>query len=170
MMRVDPKWIEFIKLLVFDFDGVFTDNRVWVFEDGSEAVCCSRADGLGLKKLRELGLEMLILSTEENPVVQARAKKLQLLCIQGVSDKLKCLQKLMNERSLSFMQVAYVGNDINDQECLEQVGYPIVISDSQPEVLHLGTSVTTRAGGQGAVREICDAWSKAIKLRKSYEI
>ena len=159
--KLDPDLSKLVRLLVFDFDGVFTDNRVWVFEDGSEAVCCSRADGLGLEILRELGLEILILSSETNMVVETRARKLKVNCIQGVENKLESLQLLMKERGLSFKQVAYVGNDINDMECLKHVGLPIVVADSHPDVLVLGKIVTAHKGGQGAVREICDAWAEA---------
>lgn len=145
-----------IRMLVFDFDGVFTDNGVWVFEDGREAVRCSRSDGLGLAKLKRKGIPMLILSTEKNPVVSARAKKLGLPCRQGCDDKAKAIAEIASEQGVSLRQVAFVGNDINDLECLRLVGLPIVVADAYPEVAGIARWRTQRTGGHGAVREICD--------------
>jgi YrbI family 3-deoxy-D-manno-octulosonate 8-phosphate phosphatase len=145
-----------VRLLAFDFDGVFTDNTVYVFEDGREAVRCYRGDGLGLQRLRRLGLPAVIISTETNPVVTARSRKLGLRCVQGVSDKRGVLEELVAELGLSLEQVAYVGNDVNDLPCLTCVGLPIIVQDAQAELLPLAAYRTTRPGGQGAVREVCD--------------
>ncbi len=145
-----------LDLVIFDFDGVFTDNKVFVFEDGREAVCCLRSDGLGLQRLRQVGVASLILSTETNPVVSARARKLKMECIQGCADKGAALQALAQERGLSLDRVAFVGNDINDAACLGMVGLPVVVADAYPEVAGLAALVLSRAGGQGAVRELCD--------------
>ena len=166
MIHLKHEWIAPIRLLLFDFDGVFTDNRVWILEDGREAVCCSRADGLGLAKLRKRGLEMGIVSTEKNPVVAERARKLELNCWQGVDEKLDHLRTLAEDRNLSFKNIAFVGNDINDKSCLAAAGLPIVVADSYPEILVLGKAVTSRNGGDGAVREICDAWDIVIENGK----
>ena len=163
MIQLKHKWIAPIRLLLFDFDGVFTDNRVWILEDGREAVCCSRADGLGLAKLRKHGLELGIISTEKNPVVTARAQKLEINCWQDVDNKLDHLRVLVEERDLFFENVAFVGNDINDRGCLEAVGLPIVVADAYPEILSLGKAVTTSRGGEGAVREICEAWDLILE-------
>lgn len=145
-----------LRLMAFDFDGVFTDNAVFVFEDGREAVRCSRFDGLGLRRLEACGVEPIILSTEANPVVQARAAKLKIRARNGLDNKLTILQEEVAARGLLTDQVGYVGNDINDESCLRLVGLPIVVADSHPEVLHLGRYRTSRPGGHGAVREICD--------------
>ena len=150
-----------VRLVVFDFDGVFTDNAVWVFEDGREAVRCSRSDGIGLQRLRSAGVEAFILSTETNPVVTARAKKLKLVCRQGCDDKLSALHELARERDLPLDAIAFVGNDVNDASCLEAVGLPIVVADAHPDVLALARLRSTRTGGHGAVREICDLIVKA---------
>ena len=107
------------RLIAFDFDGVFTDNMVYVLQDGSEAVRCNRSDGIGLQKLRKLKIEMVILSTESNPVVSARAQKLNIRCFQNCEDKRKTLQNLAREIGISLDQVAFVGNDINDQACMD---------------------------------------------------
>src|SRR5947207_3214111 len=110
-----------VRLVVFDFDGVFTDNRVIVAEDGKESVVCDRSDGLGLNMLRERGIEMVIISTEVNPVVQMRAKKLKLPCISGCEDKLEALNAILKEKKISLGETAYIGNDINDLPCLWKV-------------------------------------------------
>ncbi len=143
-------------LMVFDFDGVFTDNAVYVLEDGRESVRCSRLDGFGLRRLEESGVEPLILSTEKNPVVQARARKLKIKARNGLDDKLAALREEVAARGLSLDQVGYVGNDINDLDCLRVVGLPMVVADSHPDVLDAGLYRTRWLGGNGAVREVCD--------------
>jgi YrbI family 3-deoxy-D-manno-octulosonate 8-phosphate phosphatase len=148
-----------LRLLVFDFDGVFTDNAVWVREDGIEMVRCSREDGMGIGLVRKSGLgpEMIVLSTEENPVVTARCRKLRLRAVQGVEDKSARLDVLAAELGVSLAEIGYVGNDVNDRECLLRVGLPIVVADAHASVLGLGRLRTERNGGHGAVREVCDA-------------
>jgi YrbI family 3-deoxy-D-manno-octulosonate 8-phosphate phosphatase len=151
-----------IRLIAFDFDGVFTDNMVYVFEDGREAVRCSRGDGMGLQKLKRLGIEAMIISTEQNPVVSARAKKLKIRCVQGCQDKRAELEKITSALEISLAQVAFVGNDINDRVCLACVGLPIVVQDAHPDVLPLARYRTRRPGGNGAVREICDLFERTL--------
>ena len=148
--------IDRLQLVVFDFDGVFTDNTVYVNERGEEAVRCTRADGIGLRRLETVGVEPLILSTETNPVVAARAGKLKIESISGSTDKLVDLQNIVRQRELDWVQVAFVGNDINDASCLERVGLPIVVADAMEEVAPLAAWTTHRCGGDGAVREVCD--------------
>ncbi len=145
-----------IRLVAFDFDGVFTDNMVYVNQDGSEAVRCNRSDGIGLRRLESMGVETIIISTETNPVVTARARKLEVLCIQGCEDKRTVLSQILLEKNLVLDQVAFVGNDVNDQPCLEIVGLPIVVNDAHPDVLSHAVYRTQLRGGYGAVREICD--------------
>ncbi len=154
-----------IRLIAFDFDGVFTDNMVYVLQDGSEAVRCTRSDGLGLQKLERLGIESVIISTESNPVVSARAEKLNIRCIQNCGDKRAVLEAMVAERGLSLAEVAYVGNDINDLPCLDSVGLPIVVRDAHQDVVRHAVYRTTRPGGQGAVREVCDLFEQALADR-----
>jgi YrbI family 3-deoxy-D-manno-octulosonate 8-phosphate phosphatase len=156
------KAIRSTRLVVFDFDGVFTDNSVYVFEDGREAVRCSRGDGLGLRKLQRLDIAAMILSTETNSVVSARSRKLGVAVRQGCTDKLADLERLAVERSLELREVAYVGNDINDLECLRAVGLPIVVRDAHPDVARFGLYRTARRGGEGAVREVCDLFESIL--------
>lgn len=151
-----------VRLLVLDFDGVLTDNRVLVSQDGIESVFCSRGDGLGLTTLRDTGFPILVLSKEKNPVVAARCAKLKLECHQGIDAKLPYLQQLAAQRHLDRSQIAYVGNDTNDAGPLGWVGVPIVVADAHPAVLPLARLITTRPGGQGAVREVCD-WLLALR-------
>lgn len=146
-----------IRLVVFDFDGVFTDNRVWTNERGEESIACWRGDAHGLRRLEEVGVEHFILSTEVNPSVSARARKIEATCIQGVADKAPVLREEVARRGLSLEETAYVGNDVNDAECLELVGLPVVPADAWPEVLPLAEIVLERRGGYGCVRELCDA-------------
>ena len=148
--------LEQIRLLVFDFDGVFTDNRVYVDQSGVETVSCSRADGLGVERLLNSGLEAAVLSTEANPVVSARCLKLGLPVQQGVRDKGQALRNLVASRGLALEQVAYVGNDLNDLDCLRIAGLAVAPSDAHPDVRKIADLVLLNAGGHGAVREICD--------------
>ena len=156
-IRLEKEHLSSVTFVVFDFDGVFTDNRVLVDEDGRESVFCSRADGLGLQMLDKVGIRCLVLSTETNPVVSARAAKLKLECIQGLGDdKWAALRSIMKERNLDPTTVAYVGNDINDLDCLLNVGVPICVADAYPAVRHVARFITSLRGGHGAVREVCD--------------
>jgi YrbI family 3-deoxy-D-manno-octulosonate 8-phosphate phosphatase len=144
-----------VRLAIFDFDGVFTDNRVWVNERGEEMLAFTRSDGLGLRRLDEVGVRYLIVSTEPNAIVAARAAKLGAPCVHGVDDKLAVVEELRGDVELDA--VAYVGNDINDAECLRAVGLPVVPADAWPEARSLARWVLSRPGGAGCVREFCDA-------------
>ena len=157
-----------IRLVVFDFDGVFTDNAVYISEDGKESVRCSRSDGLGLRKLERLGIEVMILSTEENPVVTERSRKLKVACIQGCQNKGPALERISREKGLTLDQIAFVGNDINDLGCLQIVGLPIVVADAYAEVVDAAAWQTERRGGHGAVREVCDVFERALQAQNQH--
>jgi YrbI family 3-deoxy-D-manno-octulosonate 8-phosphate phosphatase len=154
-----------LRLVAFDFDGVFTDNTVIVSEDGSESVRCWRGDGLGLRKLEALGLGLVIVSTEPNPVVAMRAKKLRIRCLHGLEDKLAAVQALADEAGCGLDAVAYVGNDVNDRSCLEAVGLPVVVADAHADVASLAAYRTRAPGGRGAVREVCDLFEGILRER-----
>jgi N-acylneuraminate cytidylyltransferase len=145
-----------IELLVFDFDGVMTDDRVWVDQNGHESVAANRRDGLGIALLHKVGIPMVVLSTETNPIVAARCRKLQLTAIQGVGDKQAALRSLLEERNLDPQHVIYVGNDINDLPCFPLVGFAVVVANAHPDVIAQADLVLTHKGGHGAVRELCD--------------
>jgi len=145
-----------VRLLVLDFDGVFTDNRVMVMQDGTEGVLCSRGDGMGLEMLRKSGLPIFVLSKEQNPVVAARCRKLKLECLHGIDDKLPELKKLAERIGVMKHQIAYVGNDTNDLGPMRWVGLPIAVADAHPEALAAARIVLEKSGGLGALRELCD--------------
>ena len=145
-----------IKLLVLDFDGVLTNNYVWITEDGLESVRCNRSDGIGLSRLRSLGIQTYIVSTEKNKVVSTRANKLKTPVLQGVEDKKDAILKLSNELDIPLKNIAFLGNDVNDIPAFEVVGLPIGVADSFEEIYSKIVYKTKKNGGEGAVREICD--------------
>lgn len=146
-----------LRLAVFDFDGVFTDNSVWVDQDGRESVRCSRADGFGLARLRKVGVAAVVLTTEAVPIAVTRANKLEVDCRHGLADKLAALREEAAARGVSLEETAYVGNDVNDADCLRAVGLPVCPADAWPEVAGLARWRLERRGGEGCVREFCDA-------------
>jgi YrbI family 3-deoxy-D-manno-octulosonate 8-phosphate phosphatase len=145
-----------VDAVVTDFDGVHTDDRVHVTEDGRESVTTSRSDGMGVRLLREAGVPVLILSTEVNPVVAARGRKLQVEVRQGLLDKAAALAEWAADRGVSLDRIAYLGNDVNDLSCLALVGWPIAVADAHPLVRSAARVVLTRRGGDGAVRELAE--------------
>ena len=145
-----------IKLIVFDFDGVFTDDRVWVSQDGIESVACSRADGMGIKMARKAGIRMLILSAETNPVVSQRAKKLRLDVLQGVEEKVDVLSDYLTAHQIDWANIVYVGNDVNDVDCLRKAGCGVAVADANASAVSSSDVVLSRNGGQNAVRELID--------------
>jgi YrbI family 3-deoxy-D-manno-octulosonate 8-phosphate phosphatase len=147
-----------VDLLVLDFDGVVTDNRVWVSEDGHEMVAAYRSDSLIMRKLQQAGTEVVILSSEVNPVVAARARKMKVEAIHGIDqdDKSVVLKNLLEMRKIDPANVVYMGNDLNDLTSFALAGWAVAVADAQPEVLRAADFVTSKTGGHGAVREICD--------------
>lgn len=143
-----------LDLLCYDFDGVMTDNRVLVFDNGTEAVWANRSDGLAIGLITELGLPQIILSMEENPVVAVRAKKLGIPVLQGVRDKRSALERHAAEHGFAVGRIAYIGNDINDLQVMKLVGYPIAPADAAPAIREIAVHVTRAGGGQGVIREI----------------
>jgi YrbI family 3-deoxy-D-manno-octulosonate 8-phosphate phosphatase len=145
-----------VDALVTDFDGVHTDDSVLVGQDGSEFVAVDRGDGMGVALLRAAGVPTLILSTETNPVVTARARKLGVEVRQGLADKASALRAWTAEHGLDLDRVAYLGNDVNDLACLALVGWPLAVPDAHPRVLAAARVVLGSAGGRGAVREAAE--------------
>lgn len=145
---------EDIDAVVLDFDGTQTDDRVWIDADGRETVAVHRGDGLGVARLVRAGVTVLILSTEANPVVSTRARKLNVPVLQGIARKDHALALWAETHSIDLRRVLYLGNDVNDLSCFSLVGWPTAVADAQPEVLDRARTVTERRGGHGAVREI----------------
>jgi len=150
-----------IDLIVYDFDGVMTDNHVIIFQDGTEAVIVNRSDGLGVERFRSLGISQLILSTETNPVVKARAAKLHLEVIASCKDKKNILKKYCKKMKYDLSNVAYIGNDINDLEVMKIVGYPIASANAHIEVKKIAKIITKTMGGDGVIRELLDIFMEA---------
>jgi len=155
---------EKVELLVMDFDGVMTDNRVWVDEQGHESVAANRSDSLGLLILREqTDIKVMVLSRETNPVVARRCEKLKIPYVQAVTEKGAALKQLLQEKGIHPAHVVYMGNDTNDLPCFPLVGYAVAPSDAHSEVKRHADKVMTYAGGHGAVRELCDFLLSRIK-------
>ena len=145
-----------IDALVFDFDGVLTDNLVYLDSKGNEIVCCSRSDGLAFDILRKLEKPSYILSTEKNPVVSARAKKLKIEAIQGVLNKADAINELAKKHNFNLKRILFVGNDLNDLAAMELCGYRACPSDSHMEIKKLSDIVLESPGGKGVVRELLE--------------
>ncbi len=153
-----------VKMIVSDFDGVITDNRVWTSEEGIEMVAASRSDSMHIRTLREHGIDVMILSSEPNPVVRARAEKMGVEAIHGIDirGKGEALKQLLAEKKLDGSQIIYIGNDLNDLPCFESAGWAVAVADAYPEVQRAADYVLTHAGGYGAVREVCELVLKNI--------
>ncbi|MFH1914499.1 MAG: HAD hydrolase family protein [Pseudomonadota bacterium] len=148
--------VERVRLVVYDFDGVMTDNRVFVDQDGRESVAANRSDGLGVGMIRGLGLDQCIMSTETNPVVLARAAKIGLDAETGVADKAAALTALADRRGVSLAEVLFVGNDVNDAGAMALAGFRVAPADAHPAVTALAGYVTLARGGHGVIRELAD--------------
>lgn len=148
--------IDDLDALVFDFDGVLTNNLVYSDQNGNEMVSCNRSDGLGFNALNKLEKPTYILSSEKNPVVSARGVKLNIPVIQNVSDKYKALQDLAISERYSLQRILYVGNDLNDFNAMKNCGYSACPADSHPRIKEIATFVLHSNGGTGAVREILE--------------
>ena len=142
------------ELIVYDFDGVMTDNKVLVDENGKEAVYVSRADGYGVSRIKQLGIKQIILSTEVNPVVAARAKKLGIPVIHGVEDKKTILENYIKDNGFSHELIFYVGNDLNDYDAMQLAGTKCAPKDAEPEILEIADWVSEKNGGNGVIREL----------------
>lgn len=158
-MKVNPKLAEKIKnlkLIATDFDGVWTDGKVYFSQTGEETVLCSRKDTLRIREVKEAGIKLVVISKEESPVVAARCRKMGVECLQGVDNKLFLLKELLGRDGIKPEAAAYVGDDINDLECLRFVGFPITVADACSDCKKTAVYVTSRNGGDHAMREIFD--------------
>jgi YrbI family 3-deoxy-D-manno-octulosonate 8-phosphate phosphatase len=154
--KSNRSWPKRVSLVAFDFDGVMTDNRVWVDEGGHEMVAAYRSDTFGISRLAAQGISTLVISTETNPVVEARCRKIHIDCIQGVTDKAPVLADVLHQRNIAPEETIFVGNDINDLSCFELSGYAVAVADAMPEALNSADLVLNHNGGYGAVRELCE--------------
>ena len=151
-----------IHTIVFDFDGVFTNNKVWVDQDGRESVCCDRSDGLDFDILRifqrknNLVLDIFILSKETNSVVASRAKKLKIDFYQGIDNKMLFIEKHLYKRFPNeadiFDGLVYLGNDLNDLQVMQKAGFSIAPSDAHKLICDVANRIFPQRGGDGFVR------------------
>ena len=151
-----------IQLIVYDFDGVMTDNNLFIDQDGKELVKVNRGDGLGVSEIKKLGIEQLIISTEKNPVVSARAHKLDIPCLQGIENKNTALINYVQTNNIDLHKTAYVGNDINDKDVMEIVGNTFCPIDAHESIKSISDYILKTKGGQGVVRELLDLIKKQI--------
>ena len=149
-----------IKLIIYDFDGVMTDNHVYLDQNGVEMAMCHRGDGLGVGIIRDLGIEQYIVSTEVNPIVARRAEKLKIGVMHKVANKAEAVKQLCAERNIDFSRVLYIGNDTNDLEAMKLVGVKGAPADAEPEILSIADWVSTKNGGYGVIRELARILSK----------
>jgi len=145
-----------IILIVYDFDGVMTNNKVYVDQNGKEMVQVSRADGLGVSEIKKLGIEQIIISTEKNPVVVKRAEKLGIGCMQGIENKKAALIDYCQNNDYDLKYVAYVGNDVNDKDAMEIVGYSFCPIDAHGSIKKISNHILDTKGGNGVIRELLD--------------
>jgi YrbI family 3-deoxy-D-manno-octulosonate 8-phosphate phosphatase len=145
-----------VSMVILDFDGVLTDNRVWVDGAGNEWVAANRGDGWGIARLKERGIEVVVLSTESNPVVTARCRKLGIAVKQNLADKVSALKELFKESGVDPSETIFLGNDVNDVSCFPLVACALVVSDAHPQARSEADMVLQNPGGHGAVRELCD--------------
>jgi len=145
-----------ISLIIYDFDGVMTDNRVLTIEDGREAVWVHRSDGLGIDLIKQKGIPQLILSTETNSVVKARAKKVKLPVLTGIQSKRDEVEKYCKKHKFNPNKVLFVGNDINDLEAMKIVGFPVAPADAHPTIQKISVLILKTRGGHGVIRELAD--------------
>ncbi len=155
-----------VDAVVLDFDGTQTDDRVLVDSEGREFVAVHRGDGLGIAALRRSGMPLLILSTEENPVVAARARKLRIPVLHGIDRKDLALKQWCEEQGIAPERVLYAGNDVNDLPCFDLVGWPVAVASAHDVVRGAARAVTAAAGGAGAIREIA-SWILGKELTTS---
>ena len=155
------KLFQNVKLIVYDFDGVMTDNHVYLNQDGVEMAMCHRGDGLGVGIIRDLGIEQYIISTEENPIVACRAQKLKIGVMHKVKNKAQAFLQLCSDMSADPSEVMYIGNDTNDLEAMKLAGVRGAPADAEPEILSIADWISAKNGGQGVIRELARILSES---------
>lgn len=143
--------------LFLDFDGVLTDNRVLVSGDGTESVFCWRGDGIGIERVKTLGIRVFIISTEVNEIVRVRASKLEIPAYHGIVNKAEVVRSICDRENIAINKTLFIGNDANDIPAFKIVRIPVGVADISEEAKTYVNFMTEKRGGRGAVREICDA-------------
>lgn len=153
-----PKLLKKIRALVLDVDGVLTDGGMYYGPGGEGLKRFNVKDGLGLRMMLEAGIAIALISGENSEILRRRAEKLKIADIfVGVEDKLKTLETFLASRQIGLEETAYVGDDLNDLPAMQKVALPVAVADAVPQVRKAAKWVTTRRGGEAAVREVCDA-------------
>lgn len=155
--KINPNNIE---LMVYDFDGVMTNNKVLIDQFGNESVIVNRADGLAISEIKKIGINQIIISTEKNAIVKKRAEKLGLSCLSGVENKKEVLQDYLYMNKIKKENTIYFGNDLNDLEAMRLVGYPVAPSDAHKDVKRVAKVITKAKGGDGVIRELLNVFKK----------
>jgi 3-deoxy-D-manno-octulosonate 8-phosphate phosphatase (KDO 8-P phosphatase) len=148
--------IDDIAVIVFDFDGVLTDNRVYLNANGEEFVVCNRSDGLAFDVLRKLNKPFYLLSTEKDLVVSARAKKINASVMQGIKDKTIGIKEIADKENCNLDNILYIGNDINDYQVMKLCGYTVCPADGHEKIKQISTITLETKGGCGIVRELLE--------------
>lgn len=143
-----------VDLIVYDFDGVLTDNKAIVKEDGTESVTVNRSDGLFIGMLKKMNIKQVILTTEVNKVVEARARKLGIPALTGLQDKRETLLSYCKTNNVPLEKVMFIGNDVNDLDAMTAAGFAVCPSDAADEIKKISGIVLQTKGGQGVVREL----------------
>jgi YrbI family 3-deoxy-D-manno-octulosonate 8-phosphate phosphatase len=162
-------FIDKIDAFIFDFDGVMTNNKVYLCQDGKEIVCCHRSDGIAFDVLRKLNKPSFIISTEKNCVVSMRANKLKIKAIQGVNDKVKAIKKLSLNNNYNLKNIFYVGNDLNDYYAMKICGFSACPADSHIKIKNLSDIILKTNGGEGVVRCLIEDVFEINILKILYE-
>lgn len=146
-----------IDLIVYDFDGVMTNNTVIVSEDGKESVICNRDDGWAIRKIsKELEIRQLILTSESNSMVKHRARKLGIGIVGGISNKALYLSRFCKKLNISMNNVLYVGNGLNDLEVMKMVGCTVAPKDAHPDIIKIANHIMEKKGGDGVILEVLE--------------
>jgi 3-deoxy-D-manno-octulosonate 8-phosphate phosphatase (KDO 8-P phosphatase) len=143
-----------VSFFIYDFDGVMTDNKVVVREDGAESVICSRADGLAVSEIRKRGIPQVIISTESNKTVISRAAKLDIPVINNVADKKEAVVSYCRKLNIRLEETLFIGNDINDREAMLVTGFPVCPADAYREIKEIAKLVLPVGGGHGVIRAL----------------
>jgi N-acylneuraminate cytidylyltransferase len=149
------------KILLTDFDGCLTDDRVWLNQDGEEFVAANRKDGLAVKRLKNLGIQVVITSTETNKVVLARGTKMGVEVLQGLADKAESIDQYLKQKNLSWNDVWYIGNDVNDLGAINKAKLSISPADAVKKIRRTVDIVLKTNGGRGILSEIATELEKA---------
>ncbi len=165
------RWLQNIKMLLTDCDGVLTDGGMYYSEHGDELKKFNTKDGMAVQILHDHGILFGVITGENIELVRRRAEKIKAdECYLGVKDKLTVLDEICQKHGLSYEQIAYIGDDLNDEPVLRKVGFPCSVPNGAQEVRRIAQYITNTQGGQGAVREVAELFLRCNKLQAPEEM